>query len=458
VVLAAGSADDPAGKEGLSNLTADMTAASGTQELTYAELTKRLYPFAATVTSHTDRDAVALTVEVAAESLPQLYPLFRDVVLKPRLDAESFTRLKARATSALVDDLKGSDDEELGKEALQAFLYPSHPYGHPALGTEGGLASITLADVQAHRARIFCREKVTAGVAGNFPDGFDQKLSEDLGALPPCATPRVTLPTPAMPKGLKVVVVDKPSAESVATSIGFPTAMTRASDDFPAIYFFASYLGLHRESAGVLYQQLRELRGFNYGDYAYAEHFEQEGWLRNSLPNVPRRQQMISIWLRPTKPENALFALRGALWFYRKQIDDGIPAPEIARFRTFLSRYCALDAQTDGRQLGYAIDDQIYGLSTPWLPRMRAAWDALTPETLKGAIGRELNGKDLVIVMVTKDGAKLKAQLVGGKPTPPKYDAKKPAEVTTLDKKIEALPLGLTDADVRVVGVDGLFK
>lgn len=458
VVIAGGSADDPAGKEGLGNLAADMTVGSGTRELTYAELSKRLYPFAASIGAHTDRDTTVIDVEVAADSLGELYPLFRDVVLTPRLDAESFSRLKSRAKSALVDDLKGSDDEELGKEALQAFLYEGHPYGHPALGTEHGLAAITLADVQAHRAQLFCRERVTAGVAGNYPDGFEVKLAEDLGALPPCAAPRPALPAPKAIQGMKVVIVDKPSAESVATSIGFPTAMTRASDDYPAIHFFMSYLGLHRESAGVLYQQLREARGFNYGDYAYAEYFAQEGWQHHPLTNIARRQQMMSLWLRPTKPENAPFALRGALYFYRRQIAEGISDVEIARYRTFVSRYFALDAQTDGRQLGYAIDDATYGLKSPWLERMRGAWAGLTAESLKGSIARTLTGTDLVIVLVSKDGAKLKATLVGDKPTPPKYDAKKPAEITKLDKTIEALPLGLTDANVTVVPVDGLFK
>ncbi len=458
VVIAGGSADDPAGKEGLGSLAADLTVGSGTRELTYAELSKRLYPFAASIGAHTDRDTTVIDVEVAADSLAELYPLFRDVVLTPRLDAESFSRLKSRATSALVDDLKGSDDEELGKEALQAFLYADHPYGHPALGTERGLAAITLADVQAQRARLFCRERVTAGVAGNYPEGFEAKLAEDLGALPACAAARAELPAPKAIKGPKVLIVDKPSAESVATSIGFPTTMTRASDDYPAIFFFMSYLGQHRESSGVLYQQLREARGFNYGDYAYAEYFAQEGWQHHPLTNIARRQQMMSLWLRPTKPENAPFALRGALYLYRRQIAEGISDAEIGRYRGFVSRYFALDAQTDGRQLGYAIDDATYALKTPWLERMRGAWAGLTAASLKDSIGRTLTGNDLVIVLVTKDGAKLKATLVAGKPTPPKYDAKKPAEVTALDKKIEALPLGLTDADVTVVPVDSLFK
>ncbi len=458
VVIAGGSADDPVGNEGLSSLTADMTVGSGTRELTFEQLTKRLYPFAATIDAHTDRDTTVVDVEVAADSLSDLYPLFRDAVLTPRLDADSLSRLKSRAMSALVDDLKGSDDEELGKEALQATIFADHPYGHPALGTERGLTSITLADVQAQRDRLFCRERVTGGVAGNFPEGFEQKLAADLGALPACASPRAELPMPKAAHGTKVVIVDKPSAASVAMSMGFATPMTRASDDYPAMFFFMSYLGLHRESAGVLYQQLREARGFNYGDYAYAEFFAQEGWMRHPLTNIARRQQMMSLWLRPTKPENALFALRGALYLYRRQIEEGISAPEIERYRAFVSRYFALDAQTDARRLGYAIDDATYGLKTPWLERMREAWAKLTPESLRGAIARELTGKALVVVLVSKEGAKLKAALVAGKPTPPKYDAKKPAEVLALDAKIEAMPLTLADDDVTIVPVDALFK
>ncbi|MFI5296808.1 MAG: M16 family metallopeptidase [Polyangiales bacterium] len=461
VVIAGGSADDPAGKEGLTNLTGDMTVESGTQSLTYAELSKKLYPFAASIGSHTDRDTTVIEVEVAAESLAEMYPLFRDVVLTPRLDTESFSRLKSRSTSALVDDLRGSDDEQLGKETLQAYLYADHPYGHPAVGTERGLASITLDDIRAQRASLFCRERVTAGVAGNYPDGFEAQLAQDLGALPACMSTRAALPEPKSLKGmhgLHVVIVDKPSSASVATSIGFPTTMTRASDDYPGIFFFMSYLGLHRESAGVLYQQLREARGFNYGDYAYSEYFAQEGWERHPRTNIARRQQFMSLWLRPTKPENALFALRGALYLYRRQIAEGISGAEIERFRGFVSRYFALDAQTDARQLGFAIDDGIAGSKVPWLEHMRASWSGLTAESLKASIGRELTGKDLMIVLVSKDGEKLKKTLVSGKPTPPKYDAKKPAEVTKLDKTIESLPLGLTDETVQVVPADQLFK
>lgn len=458
VVFATGSADDPTGKEGLNALTAEMIAGSGTEKLTFGELSKKLYPFAASVDVHVDRDQIAFTTEVAADSLDAFYPLFRDVLLTPRMDKESFDRLKARATSSLVDELKGADDETLGKEALAATLYAGHPYGHPPVGTETGLAAISLDDVQGARKHAFCKDRVVVGVAGAFPEGFDVALGRDVGKLPACDGPRAELPAPRKTKGTKIVIVDKPSADSTAVSIGFPTELTRASEDFPAVAFFTSFLGLHRQSAGVLYNRLREARGFNYGDYAYPEYFEQEGWGRFPLPNIVRRQQFVSIWLRPIKPENALFALRGALYYYRQKLDSGVPNEEITRFRGFLGRYVGLEQQTASRRLGFAMDDAAYGLAVPHLERMRTAWSGLDANKLKAVIDKRFTKDDLTIVLVAKNGAAVKAAIVKGDKSPPKYDAPKPKEVTDEDRIIEALPFGVKDEDVTVVPIAGLFR
>ncbi len=457
ILFNGGSADDPPGKEGLTALTAAMTAESGTTKLTYAELAKALYPFAASIDAHVDRDQTVFEVQVAASSLKDFYPLLRDVILTPRLDEASFQRLETRAHSELVDDLRGADDEELGKEALQAFLYEGHPYGHPAVGTEAGLAALTRADVDAQRKHVFCKDRVVLGIAGNYPEGFDKTVAKDLAALPACDAPRASLPAPRKIARTQVLIVDKPGADATAISLGYPTDMTRASDDYPAVFFFTSYVGLHRQSAGVLYNRLREERGLNYGDYAYSEYFEQEGWERITQPDIARRQQMISIWIRPVKPANGPFALRGALHYWQKTVASGIPDEEVARFRTFLSRYEGLEQQTASRRLGYALDDLSYGLATPYLERMRTAWSGLTAAKLKEAIARRIAGHPFAIAIVTKDGAALKKTLVEGGPTPPTYDSPKPKEILEEDKTIEALPLHLKDTDVTVIPVDKMF-
>jgi zinc protease len=456
ILFDVGSSEDPQGKEGLTALAATMTVKSGTKDLTFAQMSKALYPMAASIGVDVNRDQTVFSVDVAASDLDRFYPLLRDAMLTPRLDDESFTRLRARQKSELEDELKGSDDERLGKEALQAFIYEGHPYGHPVDGTSTALAGMTLADVKAQRG-LFCRERITVGIAGAYPEGFDKTVAQDLAALPACALPRPGVPEPLKHKGLRVVIIDKPSADSTAVSIGFPTTMTRASDDFPAAYFFTSYVGLHRQSAGVLYNRLREARGLNYGAYAYAEHFEQEGWTRFTLPNDARREQLVSIWLRPVKPANGPFALRGALFYWRKFVEEGVSDPEISRFRAFLSRYMSLEQQTESRRLGFALDDKTYRLHTPFTERMRTAFDALDSQRLKEVIKRDLATGDMTIAIVAKDGAALKKLLVSGQKTPPTYDAPKPKDVTDEDKSIEALPLDLKDEDVRVVPVADLF-
>jgi zinc protease len=459
IAFAAGSADDPPGKEGLTALTASLMAEGGTADLTYAQLTERLFPSAAEISAHSERDETTFEMQVTPRALDQVYPLLRDVLVQPRLDGEGFSRVKAKSVSGLVDELRGANDEQLGKEALQALVYEGHPYAHPPVGTEHGLSSITLADVHTQWKRVFCKERMVLGIAGGYPDGFDRKVAAELLAqLPACEAARPELPRVKARSGTRVLVVDKPSADAAAISIGFPTELTRSSEDFAAVSFFTNYLGLHRQSAGRLYHELRELRGLNYGDYAYAEFFEQAGWGRYPRPNVVRRQQQITIWIRPVKAKNAIFALRGALYVYKNLLEHGVPAAEIERYRTFLTRYIGLEQQTESRRLGYVMDDLAYGLKKPYLDTMRSGWAALDEAKLGAAVAHWLAKSDLSIAIVSKDGAALASALVKGDPSVPTYDAPKPPEVLATDKEIGKLPLGLKPDDVRVVPVADLFK
>ena len=47
-------------------------------------------------------------------------------------------------------------------------------------------------------------------------------------------------------------------------------------------------------SGGLLYDEMREKRGLNYGDYAYAEYFPQGMYLMEPNPNLVRHNQITS--------------------------------------------------------------------------------------------------------------------------------------------------------------------
>ena len=64
-----GSISDPAGKEGLTTLTADMITESGTNKMNSTEIRKMIYPWSASMRSFTDKEVATLTFEVPTKYL-----------------------------------------------------------------------------------------------------------------------------------------------------------------------------------------------------------------------------------------------------------------------------------------------------------------------------------------------------------------------------------------------------
>ena len=213
-----------------------------------------------------------------------------------------------------MQDLRSNNEEELGKERLQTNIFRGTPYGHVALGTVAGLTPITLDDVKAF---------ATADVHAGEPDGRRQRRrarragsrapARGCGALPEGpAAPRVASRRRRSPSGIEVEILEK-DTRATAISFGFPIEVTRAHPDFAALSVARAWLGEHRLSSGRLYQRIREVRGINYGDYAYIEAFPRGMFQFFPDPNVARSRQIFEIWIRPVVPANAHMALRIAL-------------------------------------------------------------------------------------------------------------------------------------------------
>src|SRR5690349_7453001 len=64
LMFSAGSIHDPAGKEGLSSLTALMVGQSATQKRSYSDLLEALYPLAAEIEVKSDREVTVFAGQV----------------------------------------------------------------------------------------------------------------------------------------------------------------------------------------------------------------------------------------------------------------------------------------------------------------------------------------------------------------------------------------------------------
>jgi zinc protease len=335
------------------------------------------------------------------------------------------------------------------------------------IGHASDLKQLTMADVKQQAAHVFTRDRLTIGVAGGYPPDIVAQLRAAAATLPAMGAPLVEV-TAQAPHRPRVRIVEKPT-DSTAISIGVPWSLTRHSPDFAALLVARSAFGEHRQFNGRLMQRLRELRGLNYGDYAYLEHFEQEGYdAVTAQTGRARKQGEFTIWLRPVQNENALFALRAALFeLARSGGDEPFSAEEVERNKSFLDGYVLLYAQTDARRLGYALDDRALGGGKSVLATLREDIAKVTPADVN-RVWKQVQAlaPQMEIVLVAPKAAELKKAIVANTPSPMHYqkDAqgnvpKKPAPLLAADKLIEKLPIGVNgEADVEIIPVAQMFQ
>jgi zinc protease len=453
-----GSIDDPPGRHGLAGLTGALLAEGGTKRLSYEQLLEALYPMAAGVGVQVDREVTVVHGTVHRDHLDRYYDLIRQVVLEPRFDAKDFERLRDDQRNALVAGLRAVDDEGLGKESLAAQMYEGHPYGRPVEGTVAGIDALTREDAAAFYASRYARDRVTVGLGGDLPAGFVERVVTDLGALPERGIVRPPLPPSRPPRGLEALIVTKP-ARAWAISIGHPLTVTRADDDFYALFLANSYFGEHRTFNGVLMNAMRTERGLNYGDYSYVESFVQDGATTFPRPNVPRRQQAFTIWIRPVAPAHAHFAVRQAVGELRRLVRDGLTERAFAETRAFLRNYAKLWAQTPARRLGYAMDGAFYGTKS-LVDELDARLPRMTVEEVNAAVRRHLTAENLYTsVVADPDGATAFLEaLASNAPSPIAYETETKPWVVAADRTIAVEPLPVDRARCRIVPADALFE
>ena len=455
LLFAAGSAHDPTGREGLAQLAASMIADAGSAQMRIDEINRALFPMAGSFDAQVDREMTVFTGVVHRDNADRFADIALKQLLDPGLREDDFARLKAKQLNALVQDLRANNEEELGKERLQTNIFAGSPYGHTTLGTVAGIEAITLDDVRTYVERTYTLASLSAALAGDAPAAFEERLHRELASLPAGAALAASAVQARQPRGLEIEIIEK-ETRAVAISLGHPIEVTRPHPDFAALWLARAWLGEHRAQHGRLFQRIREIRGMNYGDYAYIEAFPRGMFQFFPDANRVRRSQIFEIWIRPVPPEQAVFALKLGLHELERMIEQGLTAEEFDTTRDYLMKNVFVMTMTQDQQLGYALDSAWYGTGE-FTETMREAMSKLTVSEVNQAVRRHLSARDLSVVMVTPDGAALREQLLSSEPATIVYDAPKPQEITDEDRVVGARNLGVTPEAVRVTSVESVF-
>lgn len=489
VMVKAGSTADHAGKEGLAALTARGLLQGGfgsaADPVTKEELAEMTRPWGSRAQPRVfpEKETTTFVMTVPLQVLDRyLSAILRPLFTQPLFAEKEIARLREEALTEVGSTLRYENIEVLGLEALEAYVFDATSYAHPVSGTVQGLRSITRDDVRAFYARFYRPENMIVGLSTGAPDVIG-KVKAALasagrleGPLPALAFRQPGPPPPVV--GREALVVAMPGAGATGLHAGYPIAITREHPDFWPLYVANVYFGTHRDSHGLLYQQIRNLRGYNYGAYSYIEHFSARPSFLFPPFHTPRRYQYFSIWIRPVSAEYAPHLLKALTWELENLVRNGVPPQDVALSKNKARTLYLNLAENTTRLLAARMDDAFYGMSPGYLDAYLERIDAIAPEQVNAALRKHLQYRDLKYVVVTDPekadalAAALRTDAPQWGKTPQDYQIevergaagelyRVPAdklEILRRDAVWAHYPLALDPARVHVLPVEALFE
>jgi predicted Zn-dependent peptidase len=151
-VVEAGAMAEPAGREGVAQLTA-RALLEGTSRLDASAFAERLERLGASAEAGATWDVSALGMTVLADRLPEAFALFTEVLRAPSFPERQVLRLRAERLAELLN--QRAEPRGLADEMFERVLYaPGSRYATPEHGSEASVGTLGRAEAEAfYRAR-----------------------------------------------------------------------------------------------------------------------------------------------------------------------------------------------------------------------------------------------------------------------------------------------------------------
>ena len=137
---------DPAGKEGLANLTSTLLD-EGAGPYDSEEFQRRLADNSISIGFTATTDGFYGGVHTLVETQDEAVDLARLALTQPRFDDEAVERMRRGVLTQIRRDQ--GDPDFLARRALYEMAFPDHPYGRRARGSVESVGSITRDDMTA---------------------------------------------------------------------------------------------------------------------------------------------------------------------------------------------------------------------------------------------------------------------------------------------------------------------
>jgi predicted Zn-dependent peptidase len=256
---------DPTGREGLAAITADMLD-EGTGSLSAIDVSDALARIGGEYDVEVGADATIFSLTTLTQFAGRGAKLLSEMLSAPSMRDADFERVR----QLRLDRLRQLKDlpPAVAERAFLRLLYPSHPYGHLAIGTDAALRTVTREEIVRFHSATFLPWRATLIVAGALSHSELLRVADHaFGAW--TGEERVRdLPSSAanfvadIATSPLLAVVPRESAAQSELRLGHLSAR-RDTPDYPALLVMNAILG--GQFVSRLNMKLREQKAFTYG-------------------------------------------------------------------------------------------------------------------------------------------------------------------------------------------------
>jgi zinc protease len=380
LMVRSGADADIAGREGLASSTAEMLdEGAGTRSA--LEIAEDLEQIGADLYVGAGRDGSQLTLQVPSKELSRALAIAANVVIRPRLTDDDWTRVQHDRLTALAQ--RRDQPEAVANVVSDRTLFgQAHPYGHSVDGIERSIGEMTAADVRACHDQMWRPNNASLVISGDLDLAtLPAELERAFGAWQPRAVP-ASRPTPPFPTLPRLVLIDRPGApQSIIRIVG--PGEPRNSPDRPALGALNAILGGSFTSR--LNFNLREQKGYTYGAGSSFGFYRRTG-------SFTARAAVFTEVTAPAVTEflREIAAIREA----------PVTPIELTKARATLLGRVAEGLSTSGGLAAQYAELRLYGLPVDEPSRFVAALESATADDLLRLARRHLDAEKMAIVIV----------------------------------------------------------
>ncbi len=375
-----GSVYDPIGKEGLSRITASLLK-KGTKTYSAIELFDEIDFLGGEIGCYVGLDDAVIIGEFLSKNWEKGFDLFTDTILNPVFHQEEVNREKKRIYGEIVSR-KDNPGTLVGLH-FSKFLFKQHPYGRPISGTESSINTIDRKDIIEFYNNHYAPRNSILVVAGDFDENIIlQKIDSSLSKWSLNRKEDVSVPKSISPKGINILIVDKPDATQTQIMLG-NIGIERNNENYFAIRVMNNILGGGFNSR--LNNEVRIKKGLTYSIYSRFNAFLFPG------------EFLIGTF---TKNQTTLETIQIIIDELRKIKSEYVSEEELRGSQRYINGLFPLSIETIESMSKHITDIEFYGFNEKYIENYSKNILNVQIEDVKRVAQKYIHPDDLAIAVV----------------------------------------------------------